>query len=257
MSRALPAHSPAWYVISLRPLGQHAGVRRAAARRGANCFAMTTLQLQALPARTALAKALSSPWVIATSPAAARFAAAQANLRRRRGQTWFALGRGTAAALERAGVDAVRTPRRGATSEDLLAELPLAAMQGHRVGLITAPGGRGEIAAALSRQRMGIALAEVYRRVVRPIPASRLAALFDLPPRSVLLVSSAEAFDALWQGCNAPQRERLRRFRCVASSERLRAHLSDRGLRNCVLADDTSAAAMVAAAEAHLGGRIR
>lgn len=258
MSRALPAHSPAWYVISLRPLGQHDGLRRAAARLGARCFALSTLELRALPARDELKQALACPWVIVTSPAAARFAAAQSALRRRRGQHWFALGRGTAAALERAGIGEVRTPRAGSTSEALLAELPFDEMKTGRVGLITAPGGRGEIAAALSRRRIPLAVAEVYRRLVRPVAASRLAALFELPPRrSVLLVSSAEAFEPLWQACSAPQRERLRRFRFIASSERLRAFLAERGLAACALADDASAGAMVAAAEAHLKGRFR
>lgn len=258
MSRALPAYTSAWYVISLRPLGQHAGVRRAAARQGARCFALSTLELRALPARDELKLALACPWVIVTSPAAARFAAARSALRRRRGQHWFALGRGTAAALQRAGVDTVTIPRAGSTSEALLAEFPIDAMRTGRVGLITAPGGRGEIAAALSRQRIELAIAEVYRRVVRPVHASRLAALFELPPRrSVLLISSAEAFEPLWQACTASQRERLRRFRCIASSERLRAFLASRGLQDCALADDASAGAMTAAAKAHLGGRIR
>lgn len=258
MSRALPALSPAWYVISLRPLGQHEGVRRAAARVGARCFALSTLELRPLPARAQLQQALTCPWIIVTSPAAARFAAAQSALRRRRGQQWFALGRGTAAALERAGIDEVHTPRAGSTSEALLAELPLDEMKNGRVGLVTAPGGRGEIAAALARRRIPVVVAEVYRRVARPLPASRLEAMLALPPRRrVLLVSSAEAFDALWQSCDAGQRANLRRFRCIASSERLRTHLASRGLQDCALADDASAGAMVVAAKAHLGGRIR
>ena len=258
MSRALPAHSPAWYVISLRPLGQHDALRRAAARQGTTCFALSTLELQALPARDALADALACPWVIATSPAAARFAALQARLHRRRGQTWFALGRGTAAALRRAGVDEVRTPSRGATSEALLAELPFDEMKTGRVGLITAPGGRGLIAAALARRGIELAVAQVYRRVERTPPPSRVTALLNLPSaRSVLLVSSAEAFEPLWRACDPAQRRRLRGFRCVASSERLRTLLADRGFGACALAEDASAKAMLAAARAPLRGRFR
>lgn len=258
MSRALPAHSPAWYVISLRPLGQHDALRRAAARQGATCFALSTLELQALPARDALANALACPWVIATSPAAARFAATQATLRRRRGQSWFALGRGTAAALRRAGVDEVRTPSRGATSEALLAELPFEQLEAHRIGLITAPGGRGLIAAALARRGIEPVVAQVYRRVERTPPPSRIAALLNLPPaRSILLVSSAEAFEPLWRACDPAQRRRLREFRCVASSERLRALLAGHGFGRCALAEDASAKAMLAAACAPRRGRFR
>lgn len=256
MSRASSAHQPAWYVISLRPLGQHAGVRRAAARFGAACVAVSTLKLEALPARATLQRAIACPNVIVTSPAAARFAAAQASLRRRRGQRWFALGRGTAGALHRAGIDDVQTPRAGSTSEALLGEFRFE--RGDRVGLVTAPGGRGLIRAALRRRGVALEATDVYRRIaIRPGPA-RLAALQALPPRrSALLVSSAEAFDSLWLACDAGQRARLRALPCVASSERLRAHLAAQGFADCVLAADAGADTMVVAAKAHLGGRFR
>ncbi|MEG3193171.1 uroporphyrinogen-III synthase, partial [Lysobacter sp. D1-1-M9] len=39
--------SPEWYVISLRPRGQHDGLRRAAARHGAGLIALSPWRLQA------------------------------------------------------------------------------------------------------------------------------------------------------------------------------------------------------------------
>ena len=56
-----------WYVISTRPLNQHAGVRRAAGRLGARVFAMSTLRLQPLDAGGTLSEALRCDLVIATS----------------------------------------------------------------------------------------------------------------------------------------------------------------------------------------------
>src|SRR4249919_366729 len=106
-----------WYVISLRPLGQHATLRRHAARLGARTFALSTLRLQALPAGAALAEALRCPLVLFTSPAAVRFAQAARPLRAKAGQSWFAPGAGTAAALRRAGIEGVLHPARGAGAE--------------------------------------------------------------------------------------------------------------------------------------------
>jgi uroporphyrinogen-III synthase len=46
-----------WYVISLRPLGQHGALRQGAARLGARTFALSTLRLAPLAARFALKRA--------------------------------------------------------------------------------------------------------------------------------------------------------------------------------------------------------
>jgi hypothetical protein len=49
-----------WYVISLRPLGRHGGVRAAAARLGARCVAVSTLRTEPLHDDAALAAALAA-----------------------------------------------------------------------------------------------------------------------------------------------------------------------------------------------------
>ncbi|WP_036171752.1 uroporphyrinogen-III synthase, partial [Noviluteimonas dokdonensis] len=115
--------TPAWYVISLRPLGQHDAVRRAAMRAGMGCVALSTMRIVArgdTAARRALRDALAAPRVVFTSPNAVRAAAAMAPLRRRRAQHVFAIGAGTAAALRRAGITDVQVPPR-ADSDALLA----------------------------------------------------------------------------------------------------------------------------------------
>jgi uroporphyrinogen-III synthase len=92
MSRATPALPLAeWYVISLRPLGMHAGVRRAAGQQGAHTFALSTLAIEPAPANDALLRALACAIVIVTSPVAARLALAGRDYKPRRGQQWFAV----------------------------------------------------------------------------------------------------------------------------------------------------------------------
>ena len=225
MSRPSAAHPLAgWHVISLRPAGQHAGLRRAAAGRGARVFALSTLRLRPLPA-SLRKRALAAALLVATSPAAVRFAFADPVPAAALARPWFAPGGGTAAALRRRGVRDVRWPARRADSEGLLALPGLQQVARRRVGVLTAPGGRDLIAATLARRGAEVVRAEVYAREPHPPGAVRLSALDRLPTRTALLVSSAEAFDVLWTALDAPRRARLARRRTVASSERLAAKL--------------------------------
>jgi uroporphyrinogen-III synthase len=103
------------YVISLRPVGAHAPMRRAAAAHGARVLALSPWRIESQAAnatRRALRAALDADIVIATSPAAVRAATALRALRKRGGQAWCAVGAGTAAALRRAGIVTVASPAR-------------------------------------------------------------------------------------------------------------------------------------------------
>jgi hypothetical protein len=142
------------YVLSLRPVAQHAPLRRAAAMHGARVLALSPWRLQALddPAsREALRAALACSRIVFTSPAAVRAATHLQALRARDGQQWFAVGAGTAAALRRAGIVGVIAPAR-MDSDGLLALPGLQDVHGRDVGLVTAAGGR-EIIAPMLRQR--------------------------------------------------------------------------------------------------------
>ena len=245
-----------WYVISLRPLGQHAGVRRAAARLGATTFAVSSLRLLATKSGESLREALACPRVIVTSPAAARFANAQRALRQRRGQVWFAPGAGTAAALRRLGITQVRTPGRGANSEALLADPAL--QERGRTGLITAPGGRGLIADALARRGSSAVVAYVYRREARTPSSARRRALDALPARSALLISSGESLDALWLALDPGQQAILRGRPCVVSSERLARQAHKLGFDTLIRARDALPRNLLSALADHVArGRFR
>jgi uroporphyrinogen-III synthase len=259
MTRArkkLPLHE--WYVISIRPLNQHGGVRRSASKFGATTFAISTLRQQPLDAGPALRQALACSRVLVTSPAAARLAAAQTALRKRSGQQWFALGLGTATALRRHGVSEVLLPARGSDSESLLALEQLQAVRGSRIGLITAPGGRGLLASELQARGAMVITANVYRRQPLPLSAKRLHALAALPPSTALLVTSGEAFDLLWQGLDARARRHLLHRPCVTVSARLTAKLRVLGFTTVLRSSDTRPAKLLATLASHVGdGRFR
>jgi uroporphyrinogen-III synthase len=210
------------YVISLRPRGQHAALRRAAARFGARVLSLSPVRIDMrddATTRSHLHEALASPIVVFTSPNAVRAARALQPLRARRGQAWLAVGEGTAAALRRAGIATPVAPAR-MDSAGLL-ELPqLQAVDGRRVGLVTAPGGRGRIAPALEERGASVLRANVYERVAVAPRADAIARLRTLRA-PWLLLSSGEALEQLLAVLPADAARHLRRARVVAASARL------------------------------------
>ena len=173
-----------WYVICLRPLNLHAGVRRAAAKLGARTFALSTLRIVPRAAGDGLVNALACPRVLVTSPAAVRLAQAQRPLIMHPGQLWFAPGTGSASALQRCGIKHVLTPVIGADSAALLAHPQLQEIRGQRIGVISAPGGRGLLEKTLRERGAEVVIAHVYRREQLSLPKTRIAALLALPRAS-------------------------------------------------------------------------
>jgi uroporphyrinogen-III synthase len=213
-----------WYVISLRPRGQHDALRRAAAARGARVIALSPQRIELRDDRTAratLRAALNAPVVIFTSPNAVRAASALRTLKRRRAQQFLAIGEGTARALRRAGIDDVHAPAR-MDSEGLLALPALAALRGD-AGLVTAPGGRDRIAAGLRAQGVRVLRADVYTRIPVPPPVRAVAALRAKPRHLLLALSSGEALQQAWAAIPDDVRAVLVQARVLAASERLAA----------------------------------
>jgi len=246
-----------WTILSLRPSGEHAPVRRAAARRGARVIACSPLALRPLRAGDALARALNADRVVFSSPAAVRFASMQQPLALAATQRALAVGAGTAAALARHGIVAIY-PRTQMTSEGLLALPPLQQIARLSVGLITAPGGRGVLAAQLAQRARHLHVAEVYERVPHPIRAATWRKLAQLATPLALLASSGEALHAFAQQCPAPVRNALAQALAVVASERLGQQARAQGFANLIVAASARPSAMLAAlAEFHRESRFR
>ena len=223
MAKAKPVPLAGCYVISLRPVGGHAALRRAAAARGARVLALSPWRIEAQTddaTRRALRDALAADVVIATSPAAVHAAAAMQALRKRRGQAWCAVGAGTAAALRRAGIADVVSPSR-MDSEGLLALAQLQSLRGRGVGLLTAPGGRGVIAATLRQRGAKLLRADVYRRAGIALSPLALARLRALRANAWLALSSAEALQRVLENLPDDLAKKLRRAGVAAASARL------------------------------------
>lgn len=243
------AEPPGWYVISLRPQGGHAALRRAAAAQGARLIALSPWRVAARGddgTRQALALALSAPRILFTSPSAVRAAAALRPLMRESGRIWIAVGGGTAAALRKAGIDQVDFPSR-MDSEGLLALPSLQALAGTRVGLVTAPEGRETLLPALRQRGAEVLRADVYAREPIALSARALRKLRMLDAPAALALSSGGALKQLLDSAPADLRLQLRSQPVVAASARLQQLARDAGFAEVELAEGPLPGQLIAA----------
>lgn len=231
---AMSAHAnppEPWYLISLRPSGNHGALRRAAARHAGRVLAASPWRLQQPrddATRQALRQALAAPVVIFTSPAAVDAAHALQPLVRPDAAVWMSVGAGSAYALQRHGVGAVLWPER-MDSEGLLALPPLAMRLPGTIGLVTAPGGRGLLLPALEQRGGSVLRADVYRRVALPLSTATLDRLATHAERALLALSSAEALARVLPQLPDAVAQAWRRRPVVASSARLEALAREQG----------------------------
>lgn len=247
-----PAHVPEWTLLSLRPRGQHAALRRAAAPLGAQVLGLSPWALVAQrddATRAALAQALGADRVVFSSPAAVHAAARLLPLNAPHPGSWLAVGEGTAAALRAQGATGVQAPRQ-MDSEGLLDLPALAQLQGLRAALVTAPGGRGIIAQTLQDRGAELQRVDVYRRQALRLPPRQLQRLRHQPLPWVLALSSAEALGLLLEQLPADLLLCLRSQQVVAASPRLVALAQEAGFARVRLADGPMPAQLAAAAHA-------
>lgn len=253
-TEAKPAH---WTLISLRPRGQHAALRRAAGACGGQLIALSPWALRSrsdAATRRALIAALQAERVVFSSPAAVQAAARLTALDAPHPGQWLAVGAGTAAALRRQGVAAVQAPER-MDSEGLLALPALQDLRGLRAGLVTAPGGRGIIASTLQQRGAALLRADVYLRQPLSLPPRALQRLRRAPRPWVLALSSGEALERLLTVLPDDLGRALREAVVVAASARLAEQARAAGFAVVAVADGPLPAQMVAAAHAALIAR--
>lgn len=240
-----------WTLLSLRPRGQHAGLRKAAARAGGRLLALSPLAIVPMvDARTRhmVAAALDADAWIFTSPNAVRTAHAL-QLPAAPGRAVLAVGAGTRRALQRLGVAADAPDRMD--SEGLLAMPLLQALSGRRIALFTAPGGRNRLAPALGARGADVLRVDVYARqpaTIRPSRWRALAAALRGPAPVVLALSSGEALQALMAQASPDLRGALRGQAVVAASTRLATLAREAGFARIAVASDARPTSLVRAA---------
>lgn len=256
MSREL-RQPPGWYVISLRPSGDHEELRRIAAQYGGGLIELSPWSVRTQDdsaSRRALSDALAAPHVLVTSPAAARaLRDLQPSLSTRAGQRWYAVGAGTAALLHEIGIAEVLWPRR-MDSEGLLALAELQHFDNEAFGLLTAAGGRGVLSPALQARGARVLRADIYVR--EPAAPSRfeIARLLGFDGPLWLALSSGEALERVLAQLPETAGARLRRARVSAASARLAELARSLGFDEVEVAAGPRAQDLLAGCAALAGG---
>ncbi len=188
-------------VLVTRPLPQAAALAQAIEGAGGAAFVFPALAIEAIAA-DALADSLTrlhdADIAIFISPNAAQFgmAAIHAGGGLPAATDVFAVGPGTARALQAQGVSGVITPD-GQDSEALLALPRLQAVTGKRVVIVRGVGGRPLLADTLAARGAEVHFMECYRRVRPQADAAPLLARWRAGGIDAVTVTSAETLDNL------------------------------------------------------------
>lgn len=238
-----------WYVILCRPLGENRALAGRLRALGAQTLSLPVFRIAAAPdserACRELRAALGCRVLIFSSPNAVKHAARLCPDWAGSDATAVAVGEATAKALESTAWKAAVVHPERADSEGVL-DLP--ELNGvPRVGLVTAPGGRGLIEARLRARGSDLLRADVYQRVPISLRPKDVARLTSAAGRFALLASSEQAVQRLWQGLPASSLQRLAQGVAVVSSQRLRDTLLQQGFRQIRLARGPSPVQLVCA----------
>lgn len=248
------AHIPTLW--SLRPAGEHAALRLLLQAKGLRLRALPSVRLVGCAPNAVLEQALAARLRVFTSPAAVRFASRLAALSQPGQHLNIAVGEGTALALKAAGVEGPLAPSR-MDSEGVL-DLPvLAQVQGQRVGLFTAPGGRGLLSAVLAERGATVLRADVYERLALPLKMRALSAL-AADASAILMASSAEAlahFQNALDRLPPAQQGAVRARPLVVSSARLAHWAEQQGFQHVEVADSARPESLCDAAVKATSGR--
>lgn len=220
-----------WTIVVTRPRDSTAPLVRGLRRHGAQVLRLPAQEIQANPDfdwTAALADCgRVDDWVF-TSPSSV----SHAQLLLERGLAndhVFAVGSGTARALRRHRIAAI-APDRHHNSEAMLDLSGLSEVNGRRIAIVTAPGGRGLIASSLRERGAVVVEWPVYRRKAVAWSQSQLDALASAIDPLLTIISSGEALDILAMTLPEALWQRLREGRWITSSERLEAALRQHGV---------------------------
>jgi uroporphyrinogen-III synthase len=188
-------------VLVTRPVHQSAALVQAIEAAGGEAYPFPALAIEAVPVTdlsAALAQLRVADCVIFISPNAAQFgmAAIRAAGGLPAAAEVYAVGPGTARALQEHGVNGVVVPL-GQDSEALLALPHLQQVAGRQVVIVRGVGGRALLAETLSERGAQVHFLECYRRLRPQADAAPLLACWQAGGIDAVTVASAETLHNL------------------------------------------------------------
>ena len=216
-------------VVVTRPAHQAEPLCRALEQAGAEVWRFPALEIRPEPEdetrRNDAARAADADWLVFVSANAVehglpRIRSAGGPAPHTRVAT---VGGGTAEALRRAGIEEVVYPRRGATSEDLLAETALGTIDSGRVMIVRGVGGRPYLAEALRERGAEVGFLEAYRRARPEADPAPLLEAAEAGRVQVAVITSGEVLDNFLALIGESGRHWLERAALVVIGKRVAA----------------------------------
>jgi uroporphyrinogen-III synthase len=238
-------------VLLTRPRRESRLAARALQARGFDCIRMPLQSTRRAPRSVALEADLNwagtAPVQIFVSRAAVAAAIALAAAPVIAAGARIAVGRATAAMLQRHGLAAVAAPGHAEDSDGVLGLAPLLDVRGRRIAIWAAPGGRERIADVLRERGAKVRVIAVYRRLPCRPRAASLRQLQRAASRVVLTATSGALLEAL-DGVLARQRLTTLRARpLIVASARIAERARALGFERIQVAAGASAQALIAA----------
>jgi len=239
ISHAGTSETAVWAVVT-RPAPDHAALIEGVEALGLRSLHSPVFVLEPCQDRQQVLGSLTGfDIVIVTSPATARFVVGARPFEILHPVTLIAPGAGTAAPLRAAGL-AVSCPSGDGTSEAVLKLPELESIEGCKVAILGAPGGRMKIAAELERRGAHVQRMHLYRRrAIAPDP--RLFSLLASATPLVLLISSVQIVESLAGAIPPEYFDHWRRAVFVVSSVRVEQSCRAHGLVRLIRAGGASA----------------
>ena len=221
------------------------------------CLQITDLKLD-FQATTIVSQLSKAKWLIFTSPNAVNFA-----LNANGGKIFInqflteqiaAIGKGTAKALESAGLGAGLLPETGFDSEAVLALPEFQQVTGQKIVIVRGQGGRDELATVLTNRGAEVDFIEVYKREMPNVDNRSVLKLLDRSKLGGIVITSGEALKNLLMLIGNDYRERLITIPLVTISQRIQNLAAGLEFKRIVLAQNPSDAAILDAVIAVTSG---
>jgi len=232
-------------ILVTRPRHQAETLCRLIRERGGIAVPFPALEIEPMPARQEVLSRLKSfDWVFFISANAVNFAllANDGRIAKPMGVRFAAIGKSTAKALCKAGLEVDLLPEKGFNSEALLAMAPLQNLQGSTCLIVRGQGGRELLGDTLRSRGAAVSCLEVYRRLKPEADPGAVQRQLSEGLMHASIVTSGEALQNLQEMLGVEAANQLRSIPLVVISGRMERLAAARGFKVIAVSEPADAA---------------